>query len=86
MCWTNVWPAAVIKEQKKGDTGNFMPCCSVTQSQEVGQRVAAGKKTIRRPNLGAVVFDICLADTSPPAPRHLIYSDLLTVDHDAADL
>lgn len=28
-----------------------MPCCSVTQSQEVRQRAAEGKKTIRRPDL-----------------------------------
>lgn len=74
ICGTNVWPAAVIKQYKKGDTSNFMPCCSVTQSQNVRQRAAAGKKTIMRPNLGVAIFGMYSDDAArlPDSMAHLI--------------
>lgn len=53
---------------------NFMPCCSVTQSQEVRQSATVGKKTITRPNLGVAFFNMCSDDCVrlPDSMTHLL--------------
>lgn len=50
-----------------------MPCCSVTQSQEVRQRATVGRKTIMRPNLGVAIFNMCSDDAArlPDSMTHL---------------
>lgn len=50
-----------------------MPCCSVTQSQEVRQRATVGRKTIMRPNLGVAIFNMCsnAAARPPDSMTHL---------------
>lgn len=70
---------------KTGDTGNFTPCCSVTQSQEVmAQGATAGEKTITRTPPGGwsspewarmMIAAAC-------STAGLIYSELLTANYD----
>ena len=55
------------------DTGNFMACCSVTQSQEVGQSAAVWRKIIMRSDLGVSVFNMCSDEATclPDSMAHL---------------
>lgn len=50
-----------------------MPCCSVTQSQEVGQGATVRRKTITRPNLRVAVLNMFSDDATrlPDSMTHL---------------
>ena len=62
------------REEKKGATSNFMPCCSVTQSPGARQRATVGRKTIIRPNLEVVIFNMCSDNAArlPDSMTHLV--------------
>lgn len=64
-----------------------MPCCSVTQSQEVGPSATVGRKTIMMPNLRVAISNMCSdhAACPPDSMTHLFRAVVGEIRHGLAN-